>query len=440
MRTGVLAAVMCVGFSAGVATAEGDVTFDISGSFSADITQIVNSSNVRGVEPANSDWLDGYLLQTVDAKIVMAATAREKLKGSFALANEVSFGLPDDNDVAALRKRGSTTFLESAYLSYLCGDPQDSRADLTLGYFSYNYYPDSRVLGGYLFKTGIHPGYIISGNIDPKLRGLLFHARMREFLHHNIFVTTPENDLSLTYLFRAVAESFSLDAAFMAHRVVPYFEGKTDLAKEEANQSPLLHGYRDEDGTRIWYKKSGFKLVGRLTLDFKKMLGLNEERFSSQAMRLYAEAALLGIKNYPGYYERISERVPVMAGVSIPTLKLLDVLAFEIEYYGSPFYNNPIDEPKPLYLFEYSQGTDLAPSNMIHPDTSDVRALIGEHGKGDNIRWAVYAERTFGKSFSVGLRVASDHWRERSAGWYEPLEMLHGPDEWYWYLNFTARL
>ena len=41
--------------------------------------------------------------------------------------------------------------------------------------------------------------------------------------------------------------------------------------------------------------------------------------------------ALIGVKNYPGWYsERPEERMPIMAGFNFPTFKILDVLSIEV--------------------------------------------------------------------------------------------------------------
>ena len=93
---------------------------------------------------------------------------------------------------------------------------------------------------------------------------------------------------------------------------------------------------------------------GFLPSGFKDMCG-NED------FKIYAEAAILGFTNItaykdsmdpntglpvPGkfaidssknYYSRISQRIPVMFGFTLPTFKLLDYLSAEWEWYGWPF-------------------------------------------------------------------------------------------------------
>jgi hypothetical protein len=64
------------------------------------------------------------------------------------------------------------------------------------------------------------------------------------------------------------------------------------------------------------------------------LLGLDAARIGDFA--LYGEAAQLGLKNYPIFYTRLSERRPVMLGASIPTFGLLKNLSVEVEHLANP--------------------------------------------------------------------------------------------------------
>ncbi len=62
--------------------------------------------------------------------------------------------------------------------------------------------------------------------------------------------------------------------------------------------------------------------------------------FGKNDLKLYAEGAILGCENYPGWYNNIYDRMPIMFGFNFPTFKLLDVLAIEAEYFPSPYKNS----------------------------------------------------------------------------------------------------
>src|SRR5690606_23264128 len=87
------------------------------------------------------------------------------------------------------------------------------------------------------------------------------------------------------------------------------------------------------------YKASGIKPIVTAAFDPKPLLG-GLPMLGSNDLVLYGEAALLGVKDYPIFYDDWTKRVPVMIGFNLPTFKFLDVLAVEAEYYGSEYPDN----------------------------------------------------------------------------------------------------
>ena len=56
--------------------------------------------------------------------------------------------------------------------------------------------------------------------------------------------------------------------------------------------------------TKYYYDKSGVKLMARAAFDPKPLFGIEEhEQFKDADLKLYTEAAILGVKNYPLTYE-----------------------------------------------------------------------------------------------------------------------------------------
>ena len=62
-------------------------------------------------------------------------------------------------------------------------------------------------------------------------------------------------------------------------------------------------------------------------------------------IEIYGEVAMLGVKDYPGYYNNLNNRIPRMVGFNVPTFKALDVLALEFEFNPWVYVNgylNPV--------------------------------------------------------------------------------------------------
>jgi hypothetical protein len=171
--------------------------------------------------------------------------------------------------------------------------------------------------------------------------------------------------------------------------------------------------------TTSYYSFKGIKLMGRISLRLQDILQL--EFLGPKDLRIFAEAAVLGTKNYDFYYEDISRRIPVMFGITLPTFKLLDILAFQAEYYNSPFPNNIKNlwyNGVPIWTLPYPE----------YPERYDE-----EDYKGDNWKWSVYGSRSITAGINLFFQVASDHLRmlhyeARPSYW----AVLQNPTDWYY--------
>ena len=410
--------------------------------------QIVNTSFLRDYDHEDEDWLDGKAFGYIGTSLIARARIREKLQIYTEFLAAVNYGPDEGNrDVPMKRTQFATMRYTYARLA-LRQTLSDARSFLTIGYFPFNYAPETQDIGAYLFKTGTYPGFIISGSGEWRLTGFHLQTKIPEMLQHNLFFTAemdypPIYDMSLTYLAKLEKEHFNASAGVMLDRVIQARARKTS-PKEGSGPTKLAtsayydtrgNAVLDENGDTTWYTKAGVKLMLRGCFDFKKFI--SSARLGDNDLKLYAEAALLGVKSYPGYYDKISERIPAMLGLNLPTFKVLDLLAVEAEYYKSPWRNNPNNTdlaPTPYNSFEFN--TETQTFRMLSPDLG-----AGEKGKDDNIKWAVTAKKSISR-FMIEARVASDHFRYVSADGSVPSgdERLHGPDEWYWQLILTAGL
>lgn len=114
------------------------------------------------------------------------------------------------------------------------------------------------------------------------------------------------------------------------------------------------------------------------------------------AFKIYAEAALLGTRNQPGFFRNRSERMPFLAGVHFPTFRLLDALNLEAEYFPSSLPDN-FDQ-----LFDNN-----------YPAYNDYSLLFHHAGRNrrDDWTWSLYAAKRIATGFPVRAQAANDHFR-----------------------------
>lgn len=160
------------------------------------------------------------------------------------------------------------------------------------------------------------------------------------------------------------------------------------------------------------------------SFDPKPMLGL--DMFGAKDLVIYGEAALLGVKNYPIFYNSMMRRIPVMLGFNIPTFKLLDVFSVEVEYYRNRLL--------PTYPFPINLNGTPAPETLS--------SYYPEEWDKDNFKWSFSAERTFLHGITLSGQVASDH--SRSWNWDAfgkvPWEMYTTPTQWYWGVKLGMKI
>ena len=344
---------------------------------------------------------------------------------------------PVPDDVGRSRRLNFYPFLHRADLLFDLIDNGDFNLNLDIGYFPFKYNSSVRNLGEYLFRSGTYPQYLITEVDFPmaRLMGLHLGGAISDEFDFDILVTTniewtAIGDVNLSGL--------------LSWKPVPLFEVglggswcsiisvNMDNTTPKSSVTEYLGVAPGTNDTAIYnYTFAGQKLMGRLTLDLKQMLPWNDA-FGDEDFKLYSEAAILGLINYPvsrngnARYDTLWQRIPVMAGFNFPTFKFLDVLSFEVEWFGNPYVNdlNPLkfdNEPTPLSAF---QGEDNAEAYKNRHD--------------DDWKWSVYGKKTFAGNFFILAQAASDHIR-----WYrldytqaDGKEALRKIDDWYYTFKF----
>jgi hypothetical protein len=185
-----------------------------------------------------------------------------------------------------------------------------------------------------------------------------------------------------------------------------------------------------------YYTFQGVKLMGRVAIDPLKALG--SDMLEPGAGRLYGEVAVLGVKDYPFYYDKIAERMPVMFGFNIPTFKILDQLSVEVEHYKSSFANSIKTEFNFVYPI-----WDLPIDAKRGITTPDPGAFLDSsmQVKGREWYWSVYAKRTIVPGLAIYGQVAHDHTRVMNYfanPSYQPY--IQADKDWYWAIRLESAI
>jgi hypothetical protein len=182
-----------------------------------------------------------------------------------------------------------------------------------------------------------------------------------------------------------------------------------------------------------YYTPAGLIFNGRFSLDLRKLFGFSGLKPGD--LRIYSEAALLGWKNYPVFYKSRLERLPIMAGINIPTFGLFDIASVQAEYFNSPFENNTLPLGGANYAVPYYPAG-------VDPEGSYSKNDYNDQARLDNWAWSILLQRTFLSSFTVSAQAARDHLRTVGTDWFygsrlEPTAILHKVSDWYWMLQLS---
>jgi hypothetical protein len=148
-----------------------------------------------------------------------------------------------------------------------------------------------------------------------------------------------------------------------------------------------------------YYTFRGFKGALRASVDVGALL--NHPKVRPNDFKVYGEVALLGFEDQPFYYEDKLARMPVMAGLNVPTFGLLDRLSAEVEYRKSKFQNSI-----------YGMNRELNPVPVTDIDGAKAGYnYLGKENTNDDLRWSFYASRNLTEGVTLTGQVASDHMR-----------------------------
>jgi hypothetical protein len=341
------------------------------------------------------------------------------------------------NEFPRLVKLGATRryyyyfYVHQAELTRNLLNDNGLRLDVGGGYFPYKYNPDARNLGEYLFRSTAYP-QTLTTEFDfafARLAGLYAQSSYAAGPHRfdldllaNInteWIAIGDLNLSLlgSYDFMHL---FELGAGIQFGSLV---------SADEKTTTPESNSTRYLDGTDSsnCYTFRGTKVMGRVSIDPKKMLPF--DIFGAEDLKIYSEAALLGVKNYgvalytPVWYNSILERIPVMVGFNVPAFKILDVLSLEGEWWGNRYPNS-------------MQG--IVEGGLPLPFLEETKEIDSTTYKNDNLKWSIFGAKTFARYYRISFQAASDHMRTFAWDWNRQdwEESLRSPKKWYCIVRF----
>jgi hypothetical protein len=337
---------------------------------------------------------------------------------------------------------GNFAFVNMARLSYtLAGTGNRSVFQLTTGLFDYKYDNNIKNLGLYLIRGSVYPQILQSGFETKEMvqsanmLGAHIRSDFGESFTQDVLLVSetelkPKYDFSLIYVgtYRlGKAMDFGFGANF--YHALPARGEVTSPSDKDFDpnlvqiQGPLSKLDRiyalDKDTTiiplasrltpadslrisREWYTHQGIKLMGRFAFDPKEFFGGWENRLGPNELKVYGEAAIIGVKSYELIYQKISERIPVVMGFNFPTFKILDDLVLEVEYFNSPYM------PDYAKLMEFS--SPIPRSSYWNRSTTDTSSHP-YNVETDNWKWSLYASKVLAGHVKISAQAASDHFR-----------------------------
>jgi hypothetical protein len=424
------------------------------------------------------------------AYMAMSATWDKRFDINLGMGGLFWYALPEKNFRDRLLLSGFG--VGRAEGVYAFGDPKDPTAKLHMGLFDHKYNPDAKNLGEYLFRSGAYPVYLWTGGWSyinaasyqaqgfrlnlPTMGGMVTHD-FSLYMERNI---SPTHDFSPAYLVTVKPSSaFEFGAGFVwqnglsmrgdsvlaprqrlnayykngPYADVPLTQSDRDKPGYEAGDTAIVPDgdsrigqsiasryhmgrpaiYVDSAGNGTSNSQLGFysfkavKAMARASVDIGSFFaGMKPKDF-----KFYFEWAWLGIQNQPFYYNKPSERMPVLFGLNIPTFGLLEVLNVELDYRKSVFENalalawdqrlpipitsqtdNPLtyrEEGRRPYLDEQvAQGQTLAYADSAFTAELGQREMAASENAW---HWSIYAKRKLSSSVSITAQIASDHLR-----------------------------
>jgi hypothetical protein len=413
---------------------------------SYEVGQFEGGTNIDG-------RVDKEMISHAAVWTLQEARLSEHARARFGIGGAYFFVFPRNlGDNAFVHSKRSVFGITEAHGEFdlLEHDENEHLLRLKAGIFGYKYNPDAKNLGEYMFRTWTYPNVITTGGLDyinsaaVQLSG--FSASTKVGGLKNDLILSIESDhapifgLNLTdivsYDFGGI---FEVGAGFMFNNFYNPDERQITPKTVLSNRYYTLADGREISYDRYEYERTnggpapaaptdtgyytfaGQKVMVRASASLGKLIG---GPIAPHELKLYGEAILLGIKDYPTYYENLSDRIVYMAGVNLPAFGLLDMLSVEVEYAPNPFENST---NAPLF------------GEVAIPQVVDFGSY--EPFDKDDVKWTVVARKDVYNGFSIYAQLANDHVRMIDQfSTPDTREFLTEKTDWYWAFKLAYAL
>ena len=387
----------------------------VGGSF--DVGQIVDGTLYQGSSYYGP--VEKQVITRTGVYLTESGVYNDRLTIQLTIGGLFWFALPETESFQTRRIQFGPGVGQAQGVYVFGEDTKKPVASLQFGLFPYKY-SEAVNLGEYLYRSGTYPGTLVSGGWS--------YINAAGYLAQGVRINVPlldcklSNDITL-FMERDLEPANDLSPGYVAsYKPVPFFEvgagvvwahalslnskrlsrhddankyskstGRPALGSDTALVNPCRDGVQSDCG--YWTFK-GFKTMARASIDAGMLLGV--DAIKAGDLKLYVETALLGVEDQPYYYEKKSERMPVMVGVNLPTFGMLDRLAFEAEYQKTAFPNN----------------NSSVLSKQIPIPVGDNQAFNYDPNKATaHVKWTAYFRRQVSAGVSLYGQAASDHLR-----------------------------
>lgn len=375
--------------------------------------------------------------------------AKERLEMEITGGGLFSFSEPQVGSDPTTMQTRQFFYIQSAFAKYPFGNVEDPFLQLQLGYFPYKYNPDARNLGEYMFRTNTYPLVIYSDFDYCQVNMLGVRAKVNLFnnllsndlLLNSELLGVPVQDWSLSdilgFNFLNIAQA-SLGGS-LTHFLSIYngsgysnawndrfFGNRDNLAEDEKANFMTQRKIKEivitgSTADTLWDTTfidwQAIKLMARVSFDPKKLIPLNI--FGTNDLKLYAEANIIGLKDYPTWYSHRKDRAIYSFGINLPGFKAIDMINLEGEYCANR-------------TNVYSDANLLVTGPTLKPITYESLNL-----SRNPWRWSLYLKKSLiDNHVSFIAQVARDHKKINfyyfKREYMSFIETLPEGDNWWW--------
>ncbi len=386
-----------------------------------------------------------------------------------------SLPLTEDSPFTRMQSLGSN--LGQANVSHKFGDLESPILTMKFGAFPFSY-SNSKNLGGHLLTAGTYPGtltsnfwQLIDGN-SYNAQGLSAHFSFLEsalnvdvnaFFEHGM---EPNYNLSPSVIASyKVGDMIEFGAGVVFSHLLAWDDDvvtpkKRDNAFYQGKRLPASEWFKPglepkdtlivpdgdlravgdstvvdprpdlvEKGIPVAYVEKSLNGIPKSQLEFytfrgTKVMGrvaLTPFSFAEELdkVTLFAEATLLGVKDYPFFYENKLERMPITIGLNLPLPMGLEVTA-DVEYYKNKFMNHiqkvyetvlpRWNEDESSFFVDSLDPILGAPVKNADGKTIPSDTVKTSHNNG-NWFWSVTVKKEIMTRFNIKFKIAHDYLR-----------------------------